>query len=417
MSESVTYVAAVKQLALEKGLNEATVFEIIESAIAAAYRKDYGRPGQHIAAKIEPKNGAIKIWRVHKAVKTEEEIENPAVDLLLPDAKKLKKGVKAGEEIEVPLPFKEDFGRIAAQTAKQVIIQRIREAEREILYNEFKEKEHQIVNAAVQQNEGRTVIVSLGKTSGVLLPSGQVPGEPYGVGRRMRVIVQEVEETIRGPRIIVSRSSADFIKQLFALEVPEIANGTVDIKNAAREPGSRTKVAVWSDDDNIDPVGSAVGQRGARVQAVLSELCEEKVDIILYDEDAKTYIASALSPAKVTKITLRKGDKRAKVEIPEDQLSLAIGRHGQNVRLASRLTGWELDIVESGTVKETPASQVEKEAPTPQEEAEEAKIQPKTSEKKDTAKSPAKTKKSTAKPKVKKTVKKKATAPKKLDTK
>jgi len=260
------------------------------------------------------------------------------------------------------LPYKEEFGRIAAQTAKQVIIQRIREAEREILYNEFKDKEHQIVNAAVQQNEGRTVIVSLGKTSGVLLPSGQVPGEPYNIGRRMRVIVQEVEETVRGPRIIVSRSSADFIKQLFALEVPEIANGTVTIKNAAREPGSRTKIAVWSDDENIDPVGSAVGQRGARVQAVLSELGEEKVDIILYDEDPKTYIASALSPAKVTKITLRKGDKRAKVEIPEDQLSLAIGRHGQNVRLASRLSGWELDIVESGTKKEKTSK---KEEPQP----------------------------------------------------
>ena len=411
MPESVSYVAAVKQLALEKGLNEATVFEIIESAIAAAYRKDYGRPGQHIAAKIDPKSGAIKIWRIHKAVKNEEEIENPAVDLLLPDAKKLKRGVKAGDEIEVPLPFKEDFGRIAAQTAKQVIIQRIREAEREILYNEFKEKEHQIVNAAVQQNEGRTVIVSLGKTSGVLLPSGQVPGEPYSVGRRMRVIVQEVEETIRGPRIIVSRSSADFIEQLFALEVPEIASGTVKIKNAAREPGARTKIAVWADDDNIDPVGSAVGQRGSRVQAVLSELGEEKVDIILYDDDPKTYIASALSPAKVTKITLRKGDKRAKVEIPEDQLSLAIGRHGQNVRLASRLTGWELDIVESGTVKETPEAQ-EEEAPTPQKEAEETKSKPKTSKKKDTTKSPARTNKAAAKPKVKKAATKKSPAQK-----
>ncbi len=358
MPNQVPYVTAIKQLALEKGLDESVVFEIIESAIAAAYRKDYGHTGQHIVASIEPKTGATKIWRVHRVVKTEEEIENPAVDVLPKDAKELKRGAKVGDEIKIALPYKEEFGRIAAQTAKQVIIQRIREAEREILYIEFKDKEHQIVNASVQQNEGPTVIVSLGKTSGVLLPSGQVPGESYNVGRRMRVVVQEVEETVRGPRIIVSRSSADFIKQLFGIEVPEIASDTVIIKNAVREAGSRTKVAVWSDDDNIDPVGSAVGQRGSRVQAVLSELSDEKIDIILFDEDVKTYIANALSPAKVTKITLRKGDKRAKVELPEDQLSLAIGRHGQNVRLASKLTGWEIDIV-SGKDTDTPEPESE----------------------------------------------------------
>lgn len=372
MSEQVPYVAAIKQLALEKGLDESVVFEIIESAIAAAYRKDYGHTGQHIVANIESKTGATKIWRVHRVVKTEEEIENPAVDVLPKEAKELKKGAKVGDEIKIELPYKEEFGRIAAQTAKQVIIQRIREAEREILYNEFKDKEHQIVNASVQQSEGPTVIVSLGKTSGVLLPSGQVAGEPYNVGRRMRVVVQEVEETVRGPRIIVSRSSADFIKQLFAIEVPEIASGTVTIKNAVREAGSRTKIAVWSDDDNIDPVGSAVGQRGSRVQAVLSELSDEKVDIILFDDDTKTYIANALSPAKITKITLRKGDKRAKVELPDDQLSLAIGRHGQNVRLASKLTGWEIDIV-SGKKTDANDSEKEKTPEAPKEEIKEEK--------------------------------------------
>lgn len=392
---SVPYIAAIKQLALEKGLTEETVFEIIESAIAAAYRKDYGRPGQHILAKIDHKTGAIRLWRVQRVVAKEDEIENPAVDILLPEAKELKKKAKVGDEIEIDLPYKEDYGRIAAQTAKQVIIQRVREAEREILYNEFKDKEQQIVNAAVQQNEGRTVIVSLGKTNGVLLPSGQVPGETYSIGRRMRVVVQEVEETARGPRIIVSRASGEFIKQLFTLEVPEIANETVVVKDLAREAGARTKVAVWSTDENIDPVGSAVGQRGSRVQAVLSEIGEEKIDIILWDKDTKTYIANALSPAKISKIVLHKGDQRATVEIPDDQLSLAIGRHGQNVRLASKLTGWELDITskdgkKDGKAKdEKPSDDASDEAPAVTPPAKEESV------KEETPKTPTKTKSKT----------------------
>lgn len=341
---SINFMAAIKQLALEKGLPEDVVAETVESALAAAYRKDYGRPGQHIQASIEPKTGAVKLWRVYNVVGSEEEKENPSVDLTLDEAKEIDKKAKVGEEIKTELEYKEEFGRIAAQTAKQVIIQRIREAERNILYDEFKSKEGQIVNGVVQQIEGRVVIVSLGKTTGVLLPSGQIPMENYNIGRRIRVYVQAVEETARGPRIIVTRSSAEFIRALFALEVPEIASGSVEIKGIAREAGARTKIAVWSDEEGIDPVGSAVGQHGARVQAVLSELGEEKIDIVLYDEDPKTYIVNAMSPAKINKITLKKKDMRAMVEVPEDQLSLAIGRRGQNVRLASILTGWEIDV-------------------------------------------------------------------------
>lgn len=342
---NIPYVAAIKQLALEKGLNEEIVFQIIESAIAAAYRKDYGKPGQHVTASIEPKTGAIQLWRVHRVVENEEAIENPTVDILPTEAKKIQKGAKVGDEIKIELPYHEDFGRIAAQTAKQVIIQRLREAERDVLYQEFKDKESQIINTVVQQIEAKTVIVGLGKTTGILLPSGQIPGEEYHVGKRLRVCIQEVEETVRGPRIIVSRSSEEFIRQLFIMEVPEMASNTVEIKSIAREPGARTKIAVWSDDDNIDPVGSAVGQRGARVQAILSEIGEEKVDIILHSTDTKENITNALSPAKIKKITLSKGTQTAKVEVEEDQLSLAIGRRGQNVRLASKLTGWEIDIV------------------------------------------------------------------------
>lgn len=350
---SINFQAAIKQLALEKGLPEDIVTDTVESAIAAAYRKDYGRPGQHIQAKINSKTGQVSIWRVYNVVKKEEEIENPSADILLKDAKKIDKKAKVGEEIKTKLEYKEEFGRIAAQTAKQVIIQRIREAERNVLFDEFKSKENQIVNGIVQQIEGRVVIINLGKTTGVLLPSGQIPHENYNIGRRLRVYVQNVEETARGPRIIVTRSSADFIKSLFSLEVPEIASGSVEIKGIAREPGARTKISVWSDEEGIDPVGSAVGQHGSRVQAVLSELGEEKIDIILYDKDEKMYIMNALSPAKIAKITLRKKDRKAVVEVPEDQLSLAIGRGGQNVRLASVLSGWEIDIVTKGGKKST----------------------------------------------------------------
>lgn len=341
---SIDFQAAIKQLALEKGLPDELVAETVESALAAAYRKDYGRPGQHIQAKINPDTGQVSIWQIYNVVSKEEEVENPSVDILLKDAKKIDKKAKVGEEIKTELEYKDEYGRIAAQTAKQVIIQKIREAERSVLYEEYKSKENQIVNGIVQQVEGRVVIINLGKTNGVLLPSGQIPFENYSIGRRLRVYVQNVEETARGPRIIVTRSSADFIQSLFSLEVPEIASGTVEVKGIAREAGARTKIAVWSDEEGIDPVGSAVGQHGSRVQAVLSELGDEKIDIILYDKDDKCYIVNALSPAKIFKITLRKKDKKAIVEVPDDQLSLAIGRSGQNVRLASVLTGWEIDI-------------------------------------------------------------------------
>jgi len=358
---TINFLEAINQLALEKGLPEDVVTETVESALSAAYRKDYGRPGQHIQAEIDSKTGQVKIWRVYNVVAKEEEKENPAADLLLKEAKKIDKKAKVGETVREKLEYKEDFGRIAAQTAKQVIIQRIREAERNILFDEFKSKEKQIVNGTVQQVEGRVVIISLGKTNGVLLPSGQIPGETYNIGHRMRVYVQAVEETARGPRIIVNRSSSDFIKELFAIEVPEIANETVEVKGIAREAGARTKIAVWSDEEGIDPVGSAVGQHGSRVQAVLSELGEEKVDIILYDKDTKIYIVNALSPAKISNIKLDKKRNRAIVEVPEDQLSLAIGRRGQNVRLASILTGWEIDVVSKSTKPspKTPARQNE----------------------------------------------------------
>ncbi len=339
------FLTAVRLISEEKNLSESAVMEAVESALAAAYRKDYGKPGQSIKVSLNPEKNSMKIWREFVVTDKDEEITNPESQMSISDAKKLKKNVKAGDVIKEDLEEKSDFGRVAAQTAKQVITQRLREAERDVLYNEFKDKERKIVNANVQRLEGQNVIVDLGKINGIMLLSDQIPGERYYTGQRIKVWVREVEETARGPRILVSRSDVEFIKGLFAQEVPEIESGTITISSISREPGSRTKIAVTSNDENLDAVGSVVGQRGTRVQSVLSEIPNEKIDIILYDDDDETMITNALSPASIDKIKFDKKKKLAKVWVPDDQLSLAIGKNGQNVRLASKLTGWEIDIV------------------------------------------------------------------------
>lgn len=329
----------------EKGLSEEVILEAVESALAAAYRKDYGKPGQVIKVKINTQANEMKVARVYTVIENDEEQVNPEAQLTIDQAKKLKKNAKAGDEIELPLEEKTDFGRVAAQTAKQVIIQRLREAERDILYNEFKEKEKEIVNATVQRLEGPNVILDMGKINGIMLPQDQIPGERYYNGQRLKVYVGEVEETNRGPRILVSRSRPEFIIGLFAQEVPEIESGAIEIVGIAREAGSRTKIAVSTKDENLDPVGSVVGQRGTRVQSVLTEIPNEKIDIILFADDMETYIINALSPAKIDKIKFNKKQNNARIWVPDDQLSLAIGKSGQNVRLASKLSGWTLDIV------------------------------------------------------------------------
>lgn len=340
------FLSAIRQLADEKNLSEQIIMEAVEAALAAAYRKDYGRPGQTIKVKINPKENKMQVWRVYTVVdEKEEEITNSESQLNAEQATKFNKKAKIGENIEIPLEVKSDFGRVAAQTAKQVIIQKLREAEREVLYQEFKTKEKQIVNGIVQRLEGPNVIVDLGKINGIMIPSDQIPQERYYTGQRVKIYVSDVEETNRGPRILVSRGNPDFIKGLFSQEVPEIESGSIEIAGIAREPGSRTKIAVKSNDENLDPVGSVVGQRGTRVQAVLTEIPNEKIDIILYDSDEETYIKNALSPAKVDKIKFNKKEKRAKIWVAEDQLSLAIGRSGQNVRLAGKLAGWTIDLV------------------------------------------------------------------------
>lgn len=349
------FIAAINQIADEKGLDQDVILETVEAALAAAYRKDYGNPHQVIRAELNAETMEMKMFQVYTVVE-DELFEDEHSQKTLEEAQKMRKEAAIGEEVEIELPVHTDFGRIAAQTAKQVIIQRIREAEREMLYAEFKDKEGQLLNGNVQQVEGDIVIINLGRINALLLPTGQIPSERYYVGQRLKVYVQGVEETAKGPKVVVSRTDAGLIAALFSLEVPEIASGTVEIKAISREAGARTKMAVTSNQDGLDPVGSCVGQRGTRVQAVLAEIGDEKIDIILWDEDDKKFIANALSPAKIQEISLDEATRKAVVSVDEDQLSLAIGRGGQNVRLASKLSGWSIDIEKIGGESEAEAT-------------------------------------------------------------
>ncbi len=363
------FAAAINQLADERGLPRDVIIDAIETAVAAAYRKDYADPEETIKAKLDEESGDFKVWQVFEVAEAgkdeetgEEQPLNIKSQLTPAEAKeflaktpkasliseKTKKTPALGDTIEIPLEPHSDFGRIAAMTAKQVISQKLREAEKEILYAEYKEKQGQLINGYVQQVEGPNVIMNIGKLNGLMIASDQIPNQHYYPGQRLKILVYNVEETPRGPRVLVTRSSPDFIVKLFELEVPEIASASVEVKLIAREAGTRTKMAVIAKVPGLDPVGSCVGQRGTRVQAVLSEIGDEKIDIILYNTETEPFIREALKPAKIDKIVLKKKDNRAEVVVPEDQLSLAIGKNGQNVRLASKLVGWEIDILKTG---------------------------------------------------------------------
>jgi len=367
------FTSALAQISEEKGISKEKVLESIEAAIAAAYKKDYGKRGQLIKSKIDSKSGKANFWQVKIVVNksmlyTEEELEkfkkeeimkpasaeaaageeekirfNPEKHILLKDAKKIEKEIKVGDELEIPLEIKQDYGRIAAQTAKQVVIQKIREAEKMAVLSEYKSKEGEIISGIVQRMESKNIYFNIGKTLGLLSKEEQTPGEFYRPGQRLKVFVLKVEETSKGPTIFLSRAYPKLISKLFELEVPEISNGQVEIKSIAREAGSRTKIAVASKEAGVDPIGAVVGQRGTRVQAVINELGGEKIDIIEYSDDPEKYIANSLSPAKIAEIKIMPKNKALAI-VPEDQLSLAIGKNGQNVRLAAKLTGWKIDI-------------------------------------------------------------------------
>ncbi len=384
MSEIST---AIKQLCEEKNLDYKSVIAAIELALAAAYRKDYGERNQNIRVKFDPNTGNSEIFDVKtvvenlpeqeeaemlqnlynpspKEVKKEESragfyvpeeeiIEegkkkfNPKTDIQIKEAMILKHEAKIGDEIITDLPIPESYGRMAAQTAKQVIIQKLREMERDMVFGEFKGKEKEVVSGVVQRREGRFVFVDLGKAIGLLPAEEQIFNERYNPNDRLKVYIKEVREGHKGPEIILSRRSEEILKKVFYLEIPEIANGLVEIKEVAREAGSRSKVAIATEAENVDPVGSCVGQRGSRIQTIISELGGEKIDIIEYNEDPAKFIANALAPAKVVSIELEESEHKAIVKVASDKLSLAIGKNGQNVRLAARLTGWKIDIIEA----------------------------------------------------------------------
>ena len=343
---------AIQQICEEKNIPVSAVVETIEQALASAYRKDFGEPNQNVKVEFDPVTGGSRIFDVKTAVtgpaEGEEEI-NEKKEILLEDAKKIKPDIAEGEEIRTELPVPEEYGRVAAQTAKQVIIQRLREAEREMVFSEYKDKEGQVLLGTIQRVDGRTVFVDLGHTVAVMPYAEQIPREHYVIGARLKVYLVSVSASARGPEVLVSRTHPEIVRQLFAQEVPEIAAGTVIIKSIAREAGSRTKIAVAATEPNIDPIGSCVGQRGMRVQTVISQLGGEKIDIIEWSEDHQKFVAAALSPAKVQLVEIDEAAHIARAQVNEDQLSLAIGRGGQNVRLAVKLTGWKIDIIGSGT--------------------------------------------------------------------
>jgi len=332
---------AVRAIAEEKNLPEDMVQEIVEQALAAAYRRDYGEREQEVRVTMNLNTGDVDAYVSKEVV---EEVENPAYEITLKDAQAIQKDATLGEMVEVHESVS-SFGRVAAQTAKQVILQRLREAEREIVLNEYEDKIGTVINATVARVESNIVRIDLGKAQGIMPRSEQIQGERYYPGQRLKVYLKDVERDFRGPQLVVSRGNKEFIEWLFRAEVPEMESGAVEIKGISREAGVRSKIAVASNVPGVDPVGTFVGGHGTRVNAVMSEVGEqEKIDIVVWDEDPITYITNALSPTRVTRVDLDDAKTKATVYVPEDQLSIAIGRSGQNVRLASKLTGFEIDI-------------------------------------------------------------------------
>ena len=339
---------AVRTIAEEKNLPEETVLSVIEQAIAAAWRRDNGERDQEVRAELNINDGTANVYVAREVV---EQVGNDAFEISLEDAKKLKKDVQIGDTVEEKHEVI-SFGRVAAQTAKQVVLQRLREAEREVVLQEYEDKIGTIVNGIVQRVAPRVVRIELGKASGIIPQSEQIQGEFYNVGSRLKVYIKDIERDNRGPQLILSRGNEQFIECLFMQEVPELETGAVEIKAIAREAGRRTKLAVASTVPGVDPVGTFVGSHGTRVQAVMNEVGDqEKIDIITYSDDKEQFIKNALSPAEVVKVEIDEKEKRARIFVTEEQQSIAIGRGGQNVRLASRLTGYELDIEQAASSK------------------------------------------------------------------
>jgi N utilization substance protein A len=353
--------SAIRLIADEKNLPEEQVQDIVQQALAAAWRRDYGDREQEVRVTMNLNTGEVSAYITKEIV---DSVENPQTEISVSDAQVMKKNAKAGETIEVFQKI-EEFGRVAAQTAKQVILQRLREAEREIVMAEYEDKIGTVINGVVNRVEGRIVRVELGKAQGIMPGSEQIQGERYYPGQRLKFFLKDVEKGFRGPQLIVSRGNKEFVDQLFRAEVPEMDNNAVEIKEIAREAGVRSKIAVSSNVQGVDPVGTFVGGHGTRINAVRDEIGnQEMIDIVVWDEDKATFIANAMKPANVAKVKIDEAKKKATVIVEEDQLSIAIGKSGQNVRLAGKLTGYELDVEPSRT-------EVKKEEVLPEQPAQE----------------------------------------------
>jgi len=333
------FLETLRELSRERGIDEEFLFEAIEAALITAYKRNFGS-AQNVRVTLSRDTGTYHVYAVKTVV---EDAADEITEISLAQARTIRPEYEVGDVIEIEVT-PANFGRVAAQTAKQVVVQRIREAERGMIYEEFQSRESDILTGLVQRVENRNVFIDLGKTEAVLTPAEQIPTETYSHGDRIKAFIVEVKKTNKGPQVVVSRTHPGLLKRLFELEVPEIQEGIVEIKSVAREPGNRSKIAVWSKDESVDPVGSCVGYRGMRVQAIVDELGSEKIDIVKWSEDPAKFIANALSPSKVVSVAVNEAEKVSRVVVPDYQLSLAIGKEGQNARLAAKLTGWKIDI-------------------------------------------------------------------------
>ncbi len=345
---------ALRELEKEKGIDQEVVLEAIRTALETGYKKNFGK-ATNFSVEIDKENGEYKLYQAKTVV---ESVENNNLEISLEEAKTIDSKYELGDIVKFEIKPKKDFGRIAAQTARQVILQKIREAERESIFNEFYGRESDILTGVVQRENKGNIFVDLGKIEGILTVNEQIPGEVYRPGDRIKTVILEVKNTSKGASILLSRSHPNLVKRLFELEVPEIHDGIIEIYSIAREAGSRTKIAVFSHDPNVEPIGSCVGNKGIRVKNIIDEINQEKIDIIVYEKDPEKFIANSLGPAKIIKVRANEKEKMAVAVVPDNQLSLAIGKEGQNVRLAAKLTGWKIDIISESQESEQTGEEV-----------------------------------------------------------
>lgn len=348
------FINALTDIEKEKGISKDIIFEALESALISSYKKNFGA-SQNVEVDIDKETGKVEVKAIKEVV---EEVEDEYLEISLDDARKIDSNFAVGDIAKIEITPK-DFGRIAAQTAKQVVIQRIRDAERDVIFEDFINRENEIITGLVQRTNRNNVYIDLGKTEGILPPAEQIPGEDYKQGDRIKLLISEVKKTTKGPQIILSRTHPNLVKRLFELEVPEINTGVVEIFSISREAGSRSKIAVYSKDPNVDPLGACVGFKGSRVKIIVDELKGEKIDIVIWSNDISKFIANSLSPSKVVKVIPNESEKSAVVVVPDYQLSLAIGKEGQNARLAAKLTNWKVDIKSETQYREEEAESLD----------------------------------------------------------